>query len=87
MDSSNIRKLGSIALLSGVAVGSAVIAYRIVSDKKLMESLASHFRSAVDSTINKTAMMSEDAAARTAEVTKNPDINKKWFANQWDQVV
>ena len=86
MNNSDIKKFSSLVLFSGIAVGSAVLAYHIVSDKNLMESLASRFHSAVDSTINKTAMMSEEAAARTAEVTKNPDINKNWVANQWEQV-
>lgn len=86
MDCKTFSKVASIALFTGVAIGSACIAYRVITDDDLKASLRSRFHSVVDSTINKTALMSEEAAARTAEVTKNPEINKTWVANQWEKV-
>ena len=86
MDSNTFKKIASVTVFSGAAIAAAFFAYRVVTDEDLQASLRSHFHSAIDSTINKTAMMSEEAAAKTAEVTKNPEINKNWVANQWEQV-
>lgn len=30
--------------------------------------------------------MTEDVALRTAQMTKNPQINRDWVAHQWEQV-
>lgn len=77
------RIIGLIALGAAVAAGS-FIGYKVATDKELRGRLTRGAKDAFSTSKKKIDAMSEDVALRTAQLTKNPQINKDWVANQWD---
>lgn len=76
--------LGAIAA-AAVAMGSYV-GYRVATDSDFRNKIADSFDAFRKTSQSKVSGMSEEVAARTAQVTRNPHVNQEWIAQQWESV-
>ena len=78
----------AIGTISAVVVGSGVAAGIIfgLKHKDIVEKLLQPFKGMVDESKRKIDTMSEDVAVKTAQLTKNPQINQDWVNNQWESI-
>lgn len=79
------KVLTALALAATVAVG-AFAGFQIATDDELRGRLLRGAQDIVDTSKKKMDVMTEDVAMRTAQVTKNPEINQDWVNHQWENV-
>lgn len=79
------RVLTAIALATTVAAG-VFAGYKLATDDELRGRLLRGAQDIVDTSKKKMDVMTEDVAMRTAQVTKNPNINQDWVNHQWENV-
>ena len=79
------KVLAAIALATTVAAG-VFAGYKLATDDELRGRLLRGARDIVDTSKKKMDVMTEDVAMRTAQVTKNPEINQDWVNHQWENV-
>lgn len=79
------KVLTAIALATTVAAG-VFAGYKLATDDELRGRLLRGAQDIVDTSKKKMDVMTEDVAMRTAQVTKNPKINRDWVNHQWENV-
>lgn len=79
------KVLAIVALVTTVVAG-AFAGYKLATDDELRGRLLRGAQDIVDTSKKKMDVMTEDVAMRTAQVTKNPKINKDWVNHQWENV-
>lgn len=79
------KVLGAIAFAVCVAAGSFA-GYKIATDDKLRAKLMRGAKDVYETSKKKVDVMTEDVALRTAQVTRNPQINQEWVAKQWESL-
>lgn len=79
------RVLNAVVGIATVAA-SAYVAYKVATNDQVRELISEKLNGAIANSRQKVGEMSEDAAMRAARVTKNPEINQKWVAHQWEEV-
>ena len=71
-------KLISIASVALVAAGAAYAGFKLATNEELRGRLLRSAKDVYDTSKKKVDGMTEDVAMRTAQMTKNPKINKQW---------
>lgn len=79
------KVLTAIALATTVAAG-VFAGYKLATDDELRGRLLRGAQDIVETSKKKMDVMTEDAAMRTAQLTKNPKINQDWVNHQWENV-
>lgn len=80
------KKLG-MGITAGLFVAAGVaVAYKLATDEELRHDVVSSIKDAFSVSKTKVSEMTEEVAAKTAAVTKNPEINQNWTAQQWKKV-
>jgi hypothetical protein len=80
------NKVLAIVALATTVVAGAFAGYKLATDDELRGRLLRGAQDIVDTSKKKMDVMTEDAAMRTAQVTKNPKINQDWVNHQWKNV-
>lgn len=81
-----LRRLATAAISLAVIGTSAFAAYQLVTNPELRGRIRRSAQDALDVSRKRMSSMTEDVALRTAQMTKNPQINRDWVAHQWEQV-
>ena len=82
----NKRTLIGIGVaFAAIAVGVGV-GYKLATDAGLRGKIVQAFTDVVDASRSKVGDMSEEVAARDAQVTRNPQVNQEWVAQQWEKM-
>lgn len=82
----NKRALIGIGVaFAAIAVGVGV-GYKLATDAGLRGKIVRAFTDVVDASRSKVGDMSEEVAARAAQVTRNPQVNQEWVAQQWEKM-
>lgn len=79
------KVIGLIALGVTIVAG-AFVGYKVATDEEIRGKLTQGAKSAFGSSKKKIDEMSEDVALRTAQLTKNPQVNQDWVSHQWDNL-
>lgn len=79
------------ALIAGILVASTigvgiVVGVTFVKHPELRIRMGRSVRDVYETSRKKVVIMSEDVAARTAQMTKNPKVNQEWVAHQWESI-
>ena len=80
------NKILAVVALATTVVAGAFAGYKLATDDELRGRLLRGAQDIVDTSKRKMDVMTEDAALRTAQVTKNPKINQDWVNHQWENV-
>lgn len=78
------KGIAGLMILGVSLVAGTVAGYLVATDDELRNKLIRGAKSTISSSKKKFDEMSEDVALRTAQLTRNPQINQDWVANQWD---
>lgn len=80
-------KMVLLGALLGTAVGLGVaVGYALVTNEDLRRRITGNVKGLYESSRARVSEMSEEAAMRTARITKNPKINQDWVAQQWESL-
>lgn len=80
-------KMVLLGALLGTAVGVGVaVGYALVTNEDLRRRITGGVRGLYETSRAKVSEMSEEAALRTARITKNPRVNQDWVAQQWENI-
>lgn len=79
------KVIGIVIAVSSVVAG-VFAGYKIATDDEIRGKLLGKAGFALKASRKKMDEMSEDVALRTAQLTKNPQINKDWVENQWEKL-
>lgn len=81
-----MRKYFGIAIAGAAIIAGSIFGYKLATDKELRGRLTRGARDAFDTSKKKVDEMSEEVALRTAQLTKNPQVNQEWVEHQWDLI-
>lgn len=70
-------------IAAGIGVGT-FLGYRVATDDAVRARLRLDVRDVVSASRKKVSQVSEDVVLKTAQLTKNPQVNQDWVENQWD---
>lgn len=81
-----MSRASEIALTS-LAVGlGAVVGFIVVTRPESIERMKNGVTDIFSTSKKKVDEMSEEAALRTARLTKNPQVNQDWVERQWESI-
>ena len=82
-----MRRWIGLAAVAAAAVGvGAYVGYKVVTDEELRERILDMVDEVRLATHERVSGMSEEVAARRAQVTRNPKVNQDWVEQQWESV-
>lgn len=78
-----MRRITSALKVVAVAAVAAAAGYMLLNDADVNRKAKELFQQIKKASVKSVNEMTEEAAVKAAQATKNPKINQAWVENQW----